>query len=327
MRLRALMMGLSISLMATSAFSLNTLFYLRGASRDSVQVYREHADKISVIAPQVYNVEENGTIAGAVPKEIIDIAKKYNTKIIPVAVNMWFSRPATHRFLLNPKAQAIAIAQLVQKIKQNKFEGIQVDFEGMPNSDRQRFTRFYQKLSQQFHRNHLKVSVAIAALSDISPKKSVYDIAALAVASDFVTLMTYDEHWRHSSPGPIASTGFGEENIELALKYLPANKISFGIPTYGYKWQSSSGLAKFTTYKNAEQFLARHDQAFKWDKKAEVPYASFKHGNVKYTIYAENVRSFNAKLALAKKYKLHGISVWCLNDAVHGIWQKLPSIS
>ncbi|OGO90969.1 MAG: hypothetical protein A3F10_02055 [Coxiella sp. RIFCSPHIGHO2_12_FULL_42_15] len=327
MRLRVVLMSTVLMMFLCSAWSLNTLFYVRGSPNNKViSRYIAHADKISTIAPQTYSVDEKGQVTGVVPKALINLANKNHIAIMPLVVNHWFSsQEMTHRFLANATAQRKAIATLVKLAKENHFQGIQVDFENMYNSDRNLFTKFYQRMSDAFHKNDLQISVAVLALTDCSLTKSVYDISALEKVSDFITIMTYDQHWRNSKPGPVASVDYIQKNIEIALKYIPSEKISFGVPTYGYHWDSKSSRAKYTNWALATQFLERHDEELQWDQKAQVPYAKIWYRGVQHTIFVENTQSFLAKISLAKKYNLRGISVWSLNDAPVGIWDHLPN--
>ena len=48
--------------------------------------------------------------------------------------------------------------------------------------------------------------------------------------------MSYDEHTRYTPPGPVAGYRWTLKNLEYALKFVPKEKLSLGIPVYGYRW-------------------------------------------------------------------------------------------
>ena len=48
--------------------------------------------------------------------------------------------------------------------------------------------------------------------------------------------MTYDQNTRWTMPGPVAGYPWTVENVEYALQFVPKEKLSMGIPVYGYHW-------------------------------------------------------------------------------------------
>ena len=70
-----------------------------------------------------------------------------------------------------------------------------------------------------------------------------YDIAALAVHSDGLLLMDYDQHQQASVPGPIASQDWFLDNLQQTLKIVPKEKIILAIGSYGYDWTAQPRAA------------------------------------------------------------------------------------
>ena len=70
--------------------------------------------------------------------------------------------------------------------------------------------------------------------------RGAYDIAALAKYVDLICLMTYDQHTRWTMPGPVAGWDWTVENLNYALKTVPKEKLSLGIPLYGYHWYTGA---------------------------------------------------------------------------------------
>src|SRR5919109_352185 len=63
--------------------------------------------------------------------------------------------------------------------------------------------------------------------------RAAYDLAALARLSDFVTIMTYSQHTRRTTPGPQAGIPWMRSVVDYVLKAVPAEKLSLGIPSQG----------------------------------------------------------------------------------------------
>src|SRR5690606_28293269 len=99
-----------------------------------------------------------------------------------------------------------------------------------------------------FHRNKLNVSFAVVPSLKEGNQDSgflkrkydnwsgAYDLTTLGKISDFVSIMTYDEHLEGTSPGPYAGLTWVDAVVQHARKHIPANKISLGIPTYSGYW-------------------------------------------------------------------------------------------
>ena len=70
--------------------------------------------------------------------------------------------------------------------------------------------------------------------------RGAYDIAALAKSVDLVCLMTYDQQTRWTMPGPVAGWQWTVDNLNYALQFVPKEKLSLGIPLYGYHWYTGA---------------------------------------------------------------------------------------
>ena len=110
------------------------------------------------------------------------------------------------------------------------------------------FTHFYQKVANVLHQNGFKIAIALVPMLTENPPASdylkgkyegwsgVYDYKTLGKSSDFVTLMAYDQHASITTPGPMAGVIWDEAIIQYALKYIPPEKISLGIPWHSGYW-------------------------------------------------------------------------------------------
>jgi spore germination protein YaaH len=304
---------------------------------------KNHASQIDILSSQAYHIDEKGVVYGSQNPQMLQIAKSSHIKIMPLVGNKNFDSKLVHVFLHDPAAQERALQTLLQLCKQNHFEGLQIDFEGMSFLDRDAFTNFYQNVAKLLHQNGFLVSIAIVpALTDDVPAtdylkgrykswSGVYDYKALAKSSDFVTLMAYDQHGGITTPGPMAGITWVESIVKYALNYMPPEKISLGIPWHSGHW--STGKESSTTplhavaidlaYTDMIRLLRDNNVTLRWDDEDKVHYAMYRNHFLYEYIFAEDSASFGAKLDLVKKYKLRGISNWCLGEEDPKIWDLL----
>lgn len=312
---------------------------------------KKHANKIDLLSSQAYHIDENGVLDGAVNPKMTAIAQAHHIKLIPLVGNKNLDRTIAHLFLKNPAAQERAIQSVLQLCKRNHYAGVQIDFEDMSLSDREAFTHFYQKIARVLHKNNFQIAIAIIpTLSEKPPMtdylksrynhfSGVYDYKALGKSSDFVTLMTYDQHGGITPPGPMSGLTWNEAIIQVALKYIPAAKISLGIPWHSGYWytgrdsdpENSTDNKKIQvvqtdfSYADMQHVLKNNHAVLRWNDQDKIHYAIFINHFLYEYIYAEDAASFKAKLNLVKKYKLRGISNWCLGEEDPKVWDLLST--
>jgi len=154
----------------------------------------------------------------------------------------------------------------------------------------------------------------------------VYDYTKLANSSDFVTLMAYDQHGDGTTPGPAAGLTWDEAIVKYALKYIPAQKISLGIPWHSGYWYLGNSLHVISvdlTYTDIKSVLDKNNVNLSWNDKDKIHYAIFDDDFHYRFAYLEDKSSYQAKLNLIEKYHLRGMSNWCLGEEDKGVWDLL----
>ena len=333
-----------------STFALENLVYvLRSNSPDMITNTKNmladlenYHKKINIIVSQAYQVDERGIVWGFIDPKVLADVKKYSMKLMPMITNAGFDKHKTHQFLSSPAAQKRAINYILKACKQNNYYGVQFDFEMISLDDKDVLTEFYQTAAKALHQAGLVVSFAVAPLlTDDVPAKSdflkkryvtwegAYDLKLLGESADFLTIMAYNQHEQGTAPGPTASAQWVDAVIQFALQYVPANKISLGIATYSGYWYTGASSGRIylhmadMSYDKVNYLLERYHATLQWDDKDKVNYAMYEHNWLNEYIFVEDAKSFAAKLALAKKYHLRGISIFYIGIEDPNLWREL----
>jgi spore germination protein YaaH len=323
---------------------LEALFYYVDRET-SFESFREHIGQISIVAPTVYQVDEDGVVWGAVDPRVLELARKHKVDVMPLIKNPGFDQEKLHKLLANPQARARAIESMVGECKRYGYLGIQFDFENLNINDRDAFTRFYAETAKAFHKEGFLLSAAVVHRPEQYPGptkyfkwlfknwRAGYDLKALAEIGDFISVMTYSQHTRRTPPGPNAGIPWVKKNIDYFLKYVPAEKLSLGIPVVSQHWYTEQDDEKYLvnarswseslTYKEALALTERFNAKLTWLEDQKVPFTFFENGGLFEYIFFENARSFRHKLDLVKEYKLRGFSVWVIGSEDPGIWDVL----
>lgn len=300
----------------------------------------EHGTDIQVLVSQAYRIDVNGNVQNTFNPQLLNSAKQHHIKFMPLVSNPT-QEILTHGFLQSKAAQQRAIQSITQACLENHLYGVQIDFENVSSLDKSALTKFYQTLAKALHQKGFAISIAITPRISEDAGHSAYQLArythwtgafdykALGASSDFVTLMAYDQHEGATTPGPIASVPWSEAVVKHALKYIPAQKISLGIPTYSGFWKTArngkgiSARGQQIEYAKVQHLLNTFQQTLHWDNVAKVYYTFYEQDELNEFIFAEEARSFAAKYDVAKKYHLRGVSVWRLGIEDPKIWEVM----
>ena len=326
---------------AAGAQKLEALWYLRG--EESIQSFIAHADQISIVSPQVFVMDSTGVIRGGVDPRVTATARARGVKLVPLVMNPGFDQPSMHRVLTKATARAQAIRSLAALCRDNRFDGIQFDFENFHVSDKDAFTSFTREAVDSVHRAGCSLSAAVVPRLGEDPGtnsydrwihdnwRAAFDYKALADTLDFISYMTYAQHTGGSPPGPVA----GYPWMLACLKYVlslgvPPSKISLGLAGYSDWWypayddRNGSRLrGSDISYTRGMEILSSAGVTPMWDSVQKATYAMWEAHGVFQHMWLEDARAFVAKLELVRSYGLRGYSVWVLGLEDPTLWERL----
>ncbi len=320
----------------------NILYVLHHNHKQAIAEISNHPQSNYIILAQSYRINKNGEVAGEVDAAIRNFSKSKNIKLMAMVTNSLFDPVKAHHFLKNTSAQDKALQYILNECNKYQLYGVQFDFEMIPLADKTLLTNFYEKAARFFHKNHFVVSFAVApTISDkdfesIYQKKlydvwqGAYDLKRLSAASDFITVMTYDQHAEGTSPGPIASILWVDAVLKHVLKFIPPSKVSLGVPTYSGLWYLGYSSKRFhmrydsLAYQDVAEQIAKYRPTLRWDAANKVHFFDYASHWSNRFVYVEDSQSFSAKVDLARKYNLKGISVFRLGIEDPKIWDSMP---
>jgi spore germination protein YaaH len=305
-----------------------------------------NADRIDIVGPQSLTVDSLGIVYGTVDPLLTRLAREKRIRVMPLVVNEGFQQAPLHRLLADTVAQRRGIRSLVALCRQHDWWGIQFDLENISITDRDRFTAFYRRTADALHAEGRTLSVAVVASPGeevvangyhrfmLDSWRGAFDLAALAEAGDFISIMTYDQHTRRTPPGPVAGVPWMQAMVEHALRLVPPGKLSLGIPLYGRWWyvqgDASSALRtsvgqRPVSWTWGTHVVERAGGAVQWDASEGTSWARITVGGTWEWLFLEDVRAFDAKLAVLRARRLRGFSAWELGSEDPAIWPRLPT--
>jgi len=320
------------------------LFYMT-ESPGSVRSFLAHSGKIGLLVPTWYSVDANGLVSGEPNPLVLKTAAKERLPVMPIVSNE--GKDALHQLMNNEAAQRTMAASLVRESKEHGYVGIQLDFEDIAWTDRDALSAMVRTVANAMHAAGLKLTIATvpnapAPMGKGSEAKwmytdwrGAYDLKALGESVDFISLMTYDQHSRWTPPGPVAGWEWTMHNLDDALRYVPKEKLSLGIPLYGYHWFAGppimvdkvarpNSTAASISVPDALLLAQEYDAAPQWDAADHAAWFYFYRDSDREWVYYPDARSFRDRYKLMEERGLQGFSSWVLGEEDPAIWDALP---
>ncbi len=229
-------------------------------------------------------------------------------------------------------ARSRHVEELVSLAERHNFDGINIDYEALEESQRESFTAFIDELGSELHARGKLLAVALHPktaenLPEETNGSEAQDWVAIAESADQLQIMTYGEHYTEGEPGPIASRDW----VRRVLRYgtntlrLPKEKIFVGIPFYAEIWRIRGenvyrGVREETTLRDAEDLREEQGATLEYSFTAASPHFEYETSDP-HTVWLEDKRSIKSKLALARSLGLSNIAIWRLGAETEDIWE------
>lgn len=337
----AVLLVVLVSVTVTAVAQPKALFYMT-ESPNSVKSFTEHADKIDILVPAWYEVDGNGLMWGKPNPLVLQTAAQHHVPVMPIVATT--VQADLHKLFTTPTARKAFIDSVLSECKKNGYSGFQIDFENVLWTDRDLLTSLVAETAAALHKERLQLTIATVPNAPGAPGQSgyshwlyanwrgAYDLKALAQTTDLICLMTYDQNTRWTAPGPVAGYPWTVQQLEYALQSVPKEKLSLGIPLYGYHWfagepkdDKPNPSAESVGQQEVDQYLAAYHAHPEWDSVDRVAWFYFyKDDNREWVFYTDK-RGFQERLNLARDRNLQGFCSWVLGTEDPEIWSVLPS--
>jgi spore germination protein YaaH len=267
-----------------------------------------------------YTIDSQGTVsAGPENLALVATARAHGVQALATVTNRpsskgSFTSSIARTILSNPDTQKRAINALVALAVGKGYDGIDIDWELVPASQRDAFSRFMTALAAALHAHQRLLSAAVFAKTSEPGRwdtQKVSDYRALGAAVDEFKIMTYSYSGPWSSPGPQAPLAWTRGVIDFARTIVPARKIYMGLPFYGYDWHAGGTTAVQAS--DAAALIAAHHFKVAHDPlSGEADLSYIDKGGVKHVLFFVDRQALATKLGVLESAfpDIGGVAIW-----------------
>ncbi|MBO4337337.1 MAG: hypothetical protein J5842_04620 [Lachnospiraceae bacterium] len=295
------------------------------AANDTVYDLIANTKDVNVISPTWYFLSDNmgGFTTIANQQYVADMHQR--------GIEVWalidnFTNDVDIEAILSTYAnRQRLITDLVSSATEFGIDGINVDFELVPQSAGEEYVEFIRELSVGCRNAGLVLSIDNYVPGD---HNEYYGRDVQGQVADYVVIMGYDEHYAGSQEaGSVASLGYVQYGIEKTISRVPERKVINGIPFYTRFWRTGGGevSSEALTMGVAKQALEKRGIEPQWDETTSQYYAAFDEDGKFCQIWLEDKESIRAKLQMMSQYDLGGVAEWKLGQESSDVWDEIAA--
>ncbi|WP_226675194.1 LysM peptidoglycan-binding domain-containing protein [Mesobacillus jeotgali] len=287
------------------------------------------------LAPFSYKMGEDGSLLNLQDTNVLQAANMTNTSPLLTITNEAdgsFSSDRAAAILRNPAVQDTLLNNILAKMKEKGYTGLNIDFEYVYPEDRENYNNFLRKSVAQLHPQGYTVSTALAPKQRADQEGLLYeahDYDAHGEIVDFVVIMTYEWGWSGGRPWAIAPINEVRKVLDYAVTAIPRDKILMGVPLYGRDWRIpwvQGTYARTVSPKGAVELAAQQGVNIQYNDTYQSPFFRYTDADgQQHEVWFEDARSVQAKYDTVKNYGLRGVSFWTLGPSFPQNWPVLQN--
>ena len=290
---------------------------------EAFAVLQEYGDQLDMLIYTGYVIGTDGTLHGNDSPRTMSWAAETNTPLLVMFGN--HNTAENHEFLSNPAARATAINN-IKRLMERGYAGVNLDFEMLKNEDRDLYSSFVAEVANALKPMNRLTTVAVMARTarQAATWAKDFDYNAIGRSADYVMVMTYDQHWNGSEPGPIGGKDWMIEVMDYATQEIAKEKLLLGIPSYGRAWPLNGNPATSITAKRAEELIRIKGASPVYNPvTAEISFNYVDDEGQPRIAYYTDARGLQEKLKLIEDLDLGGMAMWRLGYETPDWWQVI----
>ncbi len=295
---------------------------------------------INVVAPTWFSLKDNkGNISDNASSSYVSYCHSQNIDVWGVVNNLDYAEADSAYVLTHTSTRTTLVNQIISVAIKYELDGINLDFELISkDAHGDSFIQFIRELAIKCHNNGITLSVDVTVPASYNKFFNRKDMANFA---DYIVIMGYDEHYKGSDAGSVASLGWVEDGLKNTLDEVPAEQVILGMPIYTRIWEltpndtenvevsdsedSSNYTVSSSAYgiDKAYEIVNQAGATPTWDAECGQNYAEWTSGDIIYKVWLEDTSSLEERLKLVDENKIAGAAFWKLGFENSEYWDTV----
>jgi spore germination protein YaaH len=310
---------------APPAASGSSQTFLLASTDASFARFQEHYTQIGVVYPTYYDCNTaTAAFIGSGDALVTSWAQARQVKVLP-RVNCQ-NTAINHRILTEPALRAQWLDTIVGVVRDNGYDGVNIDFEAVAAADRNALTSFMTELSTRLHTIGKLVSQAVSAkIRDVPnhPRSTAFDYAALSQQVDWVFVMAWGIKYASSTPGAQDDIRWVKQVADYVATMPQKSKFVMGTMLYAMDWPAGGGpqhTASAWHFGQVNDLAARYGVTPVYDAAQDSMHLAYTDTDgVPHDVYYSDAPLVEHRLEIARSRGL-GVGFWRVGQEDERLW-------
>ena len=291
---------------------------------------------------------------------VISAAHQHGVKVVlTVTMMAWDGDYRDLTTLLTSQTNRNRLAtQIARTVRARNADGVNLDFEPMPNSLESDYTRFVRNVKSELAAHGAGSYLTVATTGGAASWNEGYELVDNADgnpvhllspgSADAIMVMGYDFNWSGSARAGAVAPMNSPYTLDLRdamaayLARVPASRIIWGVPYYGRAWTTTSKPVNSQTCRSAgtctaaswaSTYVNARDAALtygrRWDDVGKVRWYRYQSTTYDTWVqgYYDDPTSLTVKYEFVKASRVRGIGIWHLlmDGSRRDLWNTIAT--
>lgn len=276
---------------------------------------------MNTIAPTWFELsDDTGAIESNADASYVTMAHQKGLQVYATVNNFENGKIDMKEVLGKSANRKRLISELIAQAKQLGIDGINIDFESIPESCGRDYVQFMREFSNAAHAAQLVASCDVYVPFEFN---RYYDIEEIGKFLDYVIVMCYDEHYAGGEAGSVSSIGYVEHGIERTIEQMDRERVVIALPFYTRIWtvsDSGNTTSEAEGVLTAGTWAANHGMQFTWDDTVKQNYGEIRKEDAVVKCWMEDERSITEKMKAVREANVGGVAAWKLGQEPENFW-------
>ena len=316
------------------------------AGTNSLSSVINGTEGLNVISPTWFKlIDDYGAISSLATSSYVTKAHNNDLQVWGLISDFNYDEEGNYyvnKVVTNTTSRRTLINNIIEEANKCGMDGINVDFEMIRKTAAHGYVQFIRELAIECEKAGLVLSVDMYVPSE---SNQYYDRESVGLASDYLIIMGYDEHWATcGTAGSVASLPFVTKGINDTLESVPASRVINAIPFYTRVWYEDSLenapdgsiivedsmvgdyalSSRAVGMGAAEKFIKENGGSVRWLEDLGQNYGEYYTPEGSFArVWLEDKESLTAKLNVMKENNIAGVACWKLGLDSEEAWEVI----